>query len=313
MRSHSASPAANRHAPDRTELCAGLIDVGSFRCPVSHPQFHAHRPTNGFCFVFPRHAVWIQHDGGEPFVADATVVPLYNPTRPYRRRAIGGQSDHTDWFGVAPGLLREMVAAFDPTVRAADVELFRFDSAPSSAAMYLEQRIVFTRVRAGACDPLYVEEKGIELLGQVLAAVYGRPASALASSERRRRLAEDTRALVARAAHERLSLAAVARALGTSPFHLCRVFKAHTGRTIQGYRSQLRLRRSLAMLVDERRDVLDVAVSLGYSSHSHFTRAFRAAFGLTPSAFRGLAEQPAGTEVRDRVGAILAGWDAEPG
>jgi AraC family transcriptional regulator len=64
------------------------------------------------------------------------------------------------------------------------------------------------------------------------------------------------------------------------------VFRAHTGGTIQRYRSQLRLRRSLSLLAEDGRDVLDVAVALGYSSHSHFTRAFHAAFGVTPSAWR---------------------------
>lgn len=273
-------------SPDRTELCAGLVQVGSFRCSVTHPDFHSRLPTQGYCFVFPRNAVWIQHDGGEPFVADANVVPLYNPNRPYRRRAIGGQPDHTDWFGVSPDLLREMVSNVQGGKRDSDDELFPRGSVPATARLYLDQRVVFNRARAGACDALYVEGQGVAFLAPVLEMACGRPVPELRSSAQHRRLAEGTRALVACAVDRPLSLAALAKALTVSPFHLCRVFKAHTGLTIQGYRSQLRLRRSLEMLVDERRDVLDVAVALGYSSHSHFTCAFRASFGLTPSAFR---------------------------
>lgn len=272
--------------PDRTAFTTPLIELGAFRCPPSHPLFHAHVPTRGYCFVFPRHAVWIAHDGQDRFVADANVVPLYNPTRPYRRWAIGGQADHTDWFAVAPDLLREMVATLDPGVGDSDTLLFTRPCAPSTASIYLEQRAVFTRVQRGEADPLYVEERGIALLARVLELAYDRSFDAPGLAPRHRRLAEDTRALVAQSVDRPVSLGTLARALSVSPFHLCRVFRAHTGGTIQRYRSQLRLRRSLSLLAEDGRDVLDVAVTLGYSSHSHFTRAFHAAFGVTPSAWR---------------------------
>lgn len=271
---------------DTTELDAGVIHVGAFRCPVSRPEFHEHAPTRGYCFVFPRRAVWIHQDGHPSFVADANVVPLYNPCRPYRRSAIGGQADRTDWFGVDPGLLREMVGALDPGIKDADEVLFRRTHVASDARLYLEQRLVFERLRAGACDALYIEERGVEFLADVLQATYGRPYPSLERRAAHRSLAEDTRALIAAAVDRPLRLSALARTLRVSPFHLCRVFKAYMGVSIQQYRSQLRLRRSLEMLVDDGRDVLDVAVALGYSSHSHFTRAFRASYGRTPSHYR---------------------------
>lgn len=270
-----------------TELDAGLIQVGSFRCPVARPEFHQHAPTRGYCFVFPRRAVWIHQDGQPSFVADANVVPLYNPCSPYRRSAIGGQADRTDWYRVDPGLLREMAGALDPHIKDGDDVLFRRTHVRSNARLYLEQRVVFDRVRSGACDPLYVEERGIEFLAAVLQAAYGIPYPSLGRGAAHRGLAEDTRAQVAAAVGRPLRLTTLARTLGVSPFHLCRVFKACLGLSIQQYRSQLRLRRSLEMLVEDGRDVLDIAVTLGYSSHSHFTRAFRASYGVTPTQYRG--------------------------
>ena len=71
-------------------------------------------------------------------------------------------------------------------------------------------------------------------------------------------------------------------------FHLCRIFKRHTGQTIHGYRNQLRLRKSLDLLGDTD-DILRLALALGYSGHSHFTAAFHRLFGMTPSAFRALS------------------------
>lgn len=290
----AAAVADSSSPPDSIEFVSPLIQLGTFRCPPSHPLFHARVPTRGHCFVFPRHAVWIAHDGQDRFVADANVVPLYNPTRPYRRWAIGGQADHSDWFAVAPDLLRELVTTLDPGVRDADGLLFTRPCAPATASIYLEQREVFTRVQRGEADPLYVEERGVALLARVLELAYGRTFDAPGQTPRHRRLAEDTRALVAQSVDRPLSLGALARAMSVSPFHLCRVFRARTGGTIQRYRSQLRLRRSLSLLAEDGRDVLDVAVALGYSSHSHFTRAFHAAFGVTPSAWRAGARRQGG-------------------
>jgi AraC-like DNA-binding protein len=60
----------------------------------------------------------------------------------------------------------------------------------------------------------------------------------------------------------------------------------HTGTTLAAYRGQLRLRLALERLRDSRSDLTTIAYDLGYSSHSHFTMAFRQAFGTTPSEFR---------------------------
>ncbi len=43
-------------------------------------------PTPDALFVFPREGVWIQHDGGDPFVADANTVTYYNKGQFYTRQ-----------------------------------------------------------------------------------------------------------------------------------------------------------------------------------------------------------------------------------
>jgi AraC-like DNA-binding protein len=49
--------------------------------------------------------------------------------------------------------------------------------------------------------------------------------------------------------------------------------------------TQLRLARALVELPYST-DITSLALDLGFSSHSHFTLAFRSAFGCTPSEFR---------------------------
>jgi AraC-like DNA-binding protein len=84
---------------------------------------------------------------------------------------------------------------------------------------------------------------------------------------------------------ERLSLEHIARAVGVSPVYLTQEFTRQEG--IPLYRYQLRLRLTQALLeLPHCDDITGLALDLGFSSHSHFTAAFRNMFGLTPSEYR---------------------------
>ena len=53
------------------------------------------------------------------------------------------------------------------------------------------------------------------------------------------------------------------------------------------YRYQLRLRLARALdLLGDHDDLTALGLELGFSSHSHFSAAFREAYGRSPSAFR---------------------------
>jgi AraC-like DNA-binding protein len=51
------------------------------------------------------------------------------------------------------------------------------------------------------------------------------------------------------------------------------------------YQSRLRLARALDLLA-QYDDLTALALDLGFSSHSHFSAAFRQTYGRTPSEFR---------------------------
>jgi transcriptional regulator GlxA family with amidase domain len=67
-----------------------------------------------------------------------------------------------------------------------------------------------------------------------------------------------------------------------------RSFRRHTGYSLHGYRTQLRLRAALERLADGDEDLADIAGAVGYSSHSHLTASFHRVFGAPPSAVRGV-------------------------
>lgn len=82
------------------------------------------------------------------------------------------------------------------------------------------------------------------------------------------------------------ALADVAHALGTSPFHLSRIFHRESGLPMRRYLDRSRLRAALERLAGGEKDLTGLALDLGYADHSHFSNAFRREFGMSPSWFR---------------------------
>jgi AraC-like DNA-binding protein len=82
-----------------------------------------------------------------------------------------------------------------------------------------------------------------------------------------------------------LSLVDIARAAGASPAYLTDAFRRYEGMPIARYQMRLRLARALVLL-EGGEELTGVALDLGFSSHSHFTAAFRATFGVPPSVYR---------------------------
>ena len=84
-----------------------------------------------------------------------------------------------------------------------------------------------------------------------------------------------------------LSVNTLSRVANFSAFHFHRQFTAFVGVPVSRYVQLMRLRRaahSLATAADY--SVLEAALSAGFDSPEAFSRAFRRAFGMAPSAFR---------------------------
>lgn len=79
----------------------------------------------------------------------------------------------------------------------------------------------------------------------------------------------------------------LARAVGCSPWLLSREFMRQVGLTMQAYLNRLRLRAGLRAIVGGCDDLTALGLRVGFSSHSHFSAAFKAEFGLSPRDVRG--------------------------
>lgn len=90
---------------------------------------------------------------------------------------------------------------------------------------------------------------------------------------------------------EELRLEHLARVACFSPFHFHRIYAAITGETIREFVARLRLERAAsALLRHADRSVTEIALDAGFGGSAAFARAFRAAYGVSATAFRKLGK-----------------------
>ena len=85
---------------------------------------------------------------------------------------------------------------------------------------------------------------------------------------------------------EALALETLAAQACLSPFHFHRVFRGMVGETPLELVRRLRLERAAWQLQHSDAPVTAIAFDAGYETHEAFTRAFRASYADSPSAFR---------------------------
>ena len=85
---------------------------------------------------------------------------------------------------------------------------------------------------------------------------------------------------------ERVTLAAVARHVGLSPFRVAHLVKAVTGRSILQHVKRMRVQRARHLLETTDDPCADIALAVGFRDQSHLIRHFRALTGTTPARYR---------------------------
>lgn len=270
-----------------------FLRVGLFRCRPWQDLFHDDDRALGRYLVFPRTGVLITLDGGEPLVADPTVVMFYNKFQTYRRHKLSDQGDACAYFEFAPHVLADILPHYDPHCDDGPHYPFSVHRARSDARSYLLHRLVVSHLLHEAHpDELFVQETMMQVLGHIVDHALPHVPRKNAQSETwqaHAALAREAQTLLATRFHESLPLDEIAAHLYVSPYHLCRVFRRQTGVTLHQYRNDLRLRQGLERILGGESDLSALALSLGYANHSHFTKTFRRQFQTTPSDLRGTA------------------------
>ena len=71
-----------------------------------------------------------------------------------------------------------------------------------------------------------------------------------------------------------------------SEFHFARAFRASFGLPPHRYLLRRRIQEALRQLPLSANSIASIAMNLGFSSQSHFTKVFREHTGMTPSDYR---------------------------
>jgi len=96
----------------------------------------------------------------------------------------------------------------------------------------------------------------------------------------------DATAEIERRYSEPLTVAEVARAIGTSTRQLQRVFDEAGESSFRSQLAAVRMARARDMLLDHGGTVRSIAAAVGYSQPAQFAKAFRRHHGVSPSEMR---------------------------
>lgn len=261
--------------------------------------------------VFTRRGVFVKLQGRRRVVAEPTRVLLFNEGEPYRMSHPVDGGDDCTVLEFPAHVVADVAARHDPAAADREERPFAHAHAPATPALLLRTHLLRLRLHGGAFGALVAEEEAIGVLDDVLGlahAAHDAPTPRLRPSTRRarRELVEATRVALARDPRADVSLAALAREVAASPFHLARTFRAATGVPVHQYLLQLRAALALERLADDDVSLGMLALELGFASHSHFTTAFRRVVGTTPSAVRERLSGARLRELRKNVEAPLA-------
>lgn len=243
------------------------LRVGVFRCPPGDALWHETNDNIGERphVVFPGTAVGLVRHGVR-LTATPNDVVFYRPFETYERSLRDARGDVC--LFIAP---RQLDVPSAPLGRA-------------DAYSFLLARRLARRLD----DALFVEETAAELIARAVCGPAPPSGRRAATRRDRTELAEAAKDLLLARLTEPLSLGDLAAELHVSPYHLTRVFRERTGRTLTAYLHDLRVRAAVDRLGED--SLSRIAADLGYSSPSHFTDRFRAAFGVPPSQLRNLME-----------------------
>ena len=89
---------------------------------------------------------------------------------------------------------------------------------------------------------------------------------------------------------EDLSLGQVAKAVNTSIFYFCKMFKKATGLNFTDYVSRIRVEKAKNLLLNRNLRVSEIAYEVGFQSLTHFNRVFKKVMGQSPTAIPGAVD-----------------------
>ena len=256
------------------------VTISDVRCLGSCRHESAEECTATTQLVFPYRGVFVRHLGHDQAVAEANQVLFFNATEGYRvsHPVTGGDASLT--LIISESQLRELAPR--ALLRDGAMLAFRQQRLRIDARAQVLVALLRHSLRQNVAEPLEAESLALTLVQRALGP---RTTHAAGATVGRQRLVDRVKLVLASAPTRRWTLAEIAAEVRGSPVYLTQVFKQVEGLPLYRYQLRLRLARALDLLA-QYDDLTALSLDLGFSSHSHFSAAFRDAYGRTPSEFR---------------------------
>lgn len=261
-------------------LDTGTVAVRNVCCRGSCRHRSAEECVAATHLVFPYRGIYMRHVGSDQAVADANHVLLFNAGEGYQVSHPMAGSDASLDLALSEPILRELAPANllnDRGPLGFRRQHLRIDPRAQALVALLRHSL-----QNGTIEPLEAESLSLTLASRSLGP---RTSHAPGATFARRRLADRVKVLLASDLSRRWTLADIAAEMRGSAVYLTQVFQQVEGLPLYRYHLRLRLARALD-LIAQHDDLSALALNLGFSSHSHFTAAFKQAYGRSPSAFK---------------------------
>jgi len=185
--------------------------------------------------------------------------------------------------------LADCAGDLDPHVRGAVFPERESSVVSTPRPMSAEQRaVVGSLVQPPvpkAAQALWYQSKALELMAHFLFTPKDPELFCMRQKRVARERVERTKELLARDLANPPTLEALGREVGCSPFHLSRIFSREVGLTIPQVLRNMRMERAAELLRSGRYNVTETATEVGYSSLSHFSKAFCETIGCCPALY----------------------------
>jgi AraC-like DNA-binding protein len=261
-------------------LDTDTVAIRQVCCRGSCRHRGAEESTEVTHLVFPYRGVYLRHVGADQAVADANHVLFFNADEGYQVSHPVDGGDASLVLTLPEPILRELAphALLNPH------GTFGFRGQHQRIDPRAQALVALLRhsLDADSIEPLEAESQSMTLVCRSLGP---RTSHEPRATHARRRLADRVKVLLAADLSRRWTLEEIAAEIGGSPVYLTQVFRQVEGIPLYRYHLQLRLARALDLVV-RHEDLSALAGELGFSSHSHFTAAFRQAYGRSPTTFR---------------------------
>jgi AraC family transcriptional regulator len=261
-------------------LKSPTVTIRDTQCRGSCRHQSAEECTATTQLVFPYRGVYVRHLGQDQAVAEANQVLFFNASEGYRisHPVPGGDGSLT--LVISEPQLHEMAPPNflrDGATLAFRQHRLRVDARTQALVALLRHSL-----RQKIAEPLEAESLALTLVQRALGP---RTTHAAGASVGRQRLVDRAKLVLASDLTRRWTLAEIAAEVRGSPVYLTQVFQQVEGLPLYRYQLRLRLARALDLLA-QYDDLTALSLDLGFSSHSHFSAAFREAYGRSPSEFR---------------------------